>query len=209
MKFFLSSYKFGNHPELLSSLASDNKQAAIVPNAIDFGTDLARRKNTEEYHLNILTELGYKPEILDLRKYFGKAKQLSQDFNKYGLIWVIGGNTFLLRSAMAQSGLDEILINYKQRSDKSDFIYAGFSAGVCVIGPTLKGIDIIDEPELVTSIYNQEIIWDGLGLINYSIAPHYQSDHPESPKVEEAVAYFKHHQMPYKTLQDGEVTIIE
>ena len=40
MRLYLSSYKFGNSPENLASLALDNRRAAIVMNAVDvFGPE--------------------------------------------------------------------------------------------------------------------------------------------------------------------------
>jgi dipeptidase E len=47
-----------------------------------------------------------------------------------------------------------------------------------------------------------------LGFVDYSIAPHYRSNHPESAMVEEEVKYLIENKMPYKTLRDGEVIII-
>lgn len=117
------------------------------------------------------------------------------------------GNSFLLRSAFAQSGLDKILQDYSKQENKKDFIYAGFSAGICILAPTLKGIDKMDHPNLVREIYGTEIIWKGLGIISYSIVPHYQSDHKETYLAEVAVNYLKENNLPYKTLKDGEVII--
>ena len=52
------------------------------------------------------------------------------------LIWVNGGNVFLLRRAMQQSGLDNVII---ERKSDDGFVYSGYSAGACVVGPTLRG----------------------------------------------------------------------
>jgi len=38
--------------------------------------------------------------------------------------------------------------------------------------------------------YSCEIIWAGLGLIPFCIAPHYRSDHPESALIDKSVEYF-------------------
>jgi dipeptidase E len=54
--------------------------------------------------------LGFKPEELDLRNYFEKSKELAKKLSEFGLFWVIGGNTFLLRRAFAQSSIDNWLI---------------------------------------------------------------------------------------------------
>ncbi len=57
--------------------------------------------------------------------------------------------------------------------------------------------------------YDQAIIWDGLVLVPYSIAPHYRSDHPETELMEKAVDYFIENKMLFKALHDGEVIIEE
>lgn len=61
------------------------------------------------------------------------------------MIWVQGGNTFVLRHAMKLSGLDKIL--YKLYKENHPLIYSGDSAGVCVLAPTLEGVDILDNTE--------------------------------------------------------------
>ena len=57
------------------------------------------------------------------------------------------------------------------------------------------------------SLAQKEIIWDGVGLVDYCFAPHYKSDHPESSLVDKMVEYFVENKMPFKTLRDGEVII--
>ena len=39
--------------------------------------------------------------------------------------------------------------------------------------------------------YNTETIWEGLGFVEFSIAPHYRSEHPESEDIEKVVQYFE------------------
>lgn len=209
MKLYLSSYKFGDDPNKLTQLASSNKRIALISNALDFSNDTERRLASEQKQLDGLRELGFEPEVLDLRVYFGDMEGLRSKLEEFGGLWVIGGNAFLLRSAMAESGLDKILIEYKNSEDKTEFLYAGFSAGACVLAPSLKGIELADEPEKVTEVYGKEIVWDGIGLIDYSIAPHFDSDHPESEMINEAIKYFKQEGILYKPLRDGEVIISE
>ena len=121
------------------------------------------------------------------------------------MVWVCGGNSFILRRAMAQSGFDEVITDLLA-SDK--VVYGGYSAGACVMAPTLLGIDLCDDPEVVPQSYHTEIIWDGLGLVDYSIVPHYKSNHPESPLLDETVTFLEDRGMPFKTLRDGEAIII-
>lgn len=209
MKLYLSSYKFGDDPNKLAQLASSNKKIALISNALDFSDDTERRKASEQKQVEGLKELGFEPEVLDLRDYFGNIDLLRSKLEEFGGLWVLGGNAFLLRSAMDQSGLDKILMEYRDRNDKTDFLYAGFSAGACVLAPSLKGVEFADEPEKVTEIYGKDVIWDGIGLIDYSIAPHFDSDHPESQMMNEAIKFFEQENINYKPLRDGEVIISE
>jgi len=117
----------------------------------------------------------------------------------------MGGNVFLLRRAMEQSSFDKLIIDMLK---DNSIVYGGFSAGSCVTGKTLHGIELVDNPNDVTEGYNSEIIWDGLGLIDFSIVPHYKSDHKESTEVEKVVDYYNAHNMPYKTLSDGDAIVI-
>ena len=111
----------------------------------------------------------------------------------------------MLRRAMAQSGLDHFLAEYGNRDG---LVYAGYSAGVCVLAPTLRGIDLVDDPHEVPEGYQNEVIWDGLSLIDYCIAPHYKSDHPESERIDRAVEYYIDNKILFKALRDGEVMVV-
>ena len=93
------------------------------------------------------------------------------------MIWTPGGNSFLLRRAMRQSGLDLFLM---ARWEDRNLVYGGYSAGAVVVTPTLRGIDLVDPPDQQASGYSAEIVWDGLALVPYCNAPHYDSPHPES-----------------------------
>jgi dipeptidase E len=203
MKLYLSSYHLGDNPEEFAKLFLENKKVAVISNALDF-IDESYRKESTDRQINALREIKLLPEELDLRNYFN-AENLEEKVNRYGGLWVKGGNTFILRRAMTQSGLDKIIL---QKNSNSDFVYGGYSAGICVLGPTLHGIDLVDNPNEVPKGYNPEIIWEGLGIIDYSIVPHYKSTHPESFKVDESLEYFIKNKIPNKTLRDGEVIII-
>jgi dipeptidase E len=56
-------------------------------------------------------------------------------------------------------------------------------------------------------LFNQEVLWDGLGLISYMPVPHYRSDHPESQLMEEVVSFLEREGLPYRTLKDGDVIL--
>mgnify|MGYP005850513501 CR=1 FL=1 len=72
---------------------------------------------------------------------------------------------------------------------------------------SFDGLDITDDPNGVQSVYGQNPILEGLGIINWHFCPHYRSDHPESESTEKEIAYYEKTNMPYKALKDGEVII--
>ena len=108
---------------------------------------------------------------------------------------------------MHYSGLDEFIWE-KQRSDPH-FVYGGYSAGSCVLATSLRGIDLVDPPEQVPNGYEPDVIWEGLGILRYCVAPHFDSDHPESPLIKDVIDYFETHGLPYKALRDGEAIVVE
>lgn len=207
MKFYLSSYKIGNEADKLKILASGNNKTAYISNALDFSSDMDRRKQSEGSDIEQLKQAGLDPELLDLRDYFGKKNELKNKLFEFGVIWVRGGNCFVLRRAMKLSEFDTILKD--MIDEKVDILYGGYSAGICILGPTLKGLDLVDDSNINPYNSPKDVIWDGLDILDYTIVPHYKSDHPESEKMNEVVKYMTKNKIPSKTLRDGEVIIIK
>jgi dipeptidase E len=191
MKMYLSSFRLGDQTQELVKMVGINKKVAVIANAMDFVDDIERRKASAQREIDALKELGFQPEEVDLRNDLVKLSE-------FGMIWVRGGNVFTLRKAYKLSGFDQWLIAQK---DNDKLVYAGYSAGVCVLSPSLRGLELVDDPGMDT-------IWDGLGLIDFAFAPHYQSDHPESEAINKVVEYYKTNNIPYKALRDGEVIIL-
>ncbi len=204
MKYYLSSYELGNEPEKLKALVPKGK-IGYIPNARDFtGADTERKAKRTANDMSSLRELGLEVEVLNLQDYFGKQEELKQKLKELGAIFISGGNVFVLRQAMKVSGLDEIL---KELQD-TDFLYAGYSAAGCVLAQSLKGMDLVDP--LDTPYPDQkEIIYEGLGFVDFRFMPHWDSNHPESADVEKEIAYCKENNIPYKAIRDGEVIVLE
>ena len=112
MRLYLSSYRFGSAVERLTALVPPGARVAMVSNALDLVPEESRRSYARNVHdpLADLADMGFAPFDLDLRRWFGEAAGLERDLADVGLVWAVGGNAFLLRRAMAQSGLDAILI---------------------------------------------------------------------------------------------------
>ncbi|MFD1606140.1 Type 1 glutamine amidotransferase-like domain-containing protein [Oceanobacillus luteolus] len=208
MKFYLSSYKIGYEEQrLIDMTKTGNKKVAYINNALDFATDLERKSKSDASDISDLLRLGFIVDILDLKKYFHNPEGLEDQLNEYDVIWIRGGNTFVLAQAMRLSGFDEILKKYYR--DNKDIVYGGYSAGVCILGPTLKGIDFADDPNQKPYGEEFQAIWDGLHILDYAVAPHYKSDHPESRDIDNYIEYLINNKIPFKALRDGEVIIIE
>ena len=204
MRLYLSSYKFGNYTEELVRLCPDNKKAGVIMNAVDWG-DPERVVSSLKEQVETLTSLGFTPEQIDLRNYFGKIEELRKHLSTFGLVWVYGGNTFVLKRAYEQCGFDEII---KEMLLKDKIVYAGFSAGIVILSKSMRGLEIVDDPEIVPEGYKKDFNWDGLGILDYNIAVHYDSDHPESADMDKEIEFYEKNNMPYKTLKDGEVIVI-
>jgi dipeptidase E len=208
MKFYLSSYKLGNETDKLKRLSeSTNKKFAYISNALDFtGHDLERRKKHEEGDMSDLRSLGIDVELLDLRSYFGKQDEFSEKLLALGGLYISGGNTFVLRQAMKLSGFDTLIL---EMSDRENFVYAGYSAGVCVLTPTLRAYAITDDAGNFPYPDITEQIWDGLGIVDFVFEPHYDSDHKESESTDKEIKWCIENKILFKAYRDGEVLIIE
>lgn len=206
MKLYLSSYRLGNEPEKLTQLVSGRRKVAVVRNSLDFSSDIERLRLGKEQEFGDMESIGLDPEELDLKHYFGKRNALQKYLESVDALWVVGGNAFILRKAMKLSGLDQLLTN---ELIGPDFVYAGYSAGACAVSLTLRGIQNVDPIDAVPKGYPSEVIWEGLGLVPFAIAPHYKSDHSESGKIEDSVAYFIDHKIPFIALRDGDVYVTE
>jgi dipeptidase E len=170
MKFYLSSFQFGNKKDQLRGLAP-TENIWIIPNALDF------RAYDDDQSLNgianmkkRLEELGFNAENLDLKNYFGKKDELETKVRGYGAVFIMGGNVFVLRQAMKLCGLDEVLTDLQ---NNADFLYSGYSAAGCVLAPSLEPYKVVGDATITPYEGWDTIIWQGLGLVDFAFMPHY------------------------------------
>jgi dipeptidase E len=203
VRLYLSSHGIGNQPGKLTSLFVGERRVAIILNARD-DLSLTDRENGLAEQAGKLKNIGIDGTELDLRG-FKSAESLKTRLSQYCGVWIPGGNAFLLRRAMYDSGFDKII---GELLENNDFVYAGYSAGVVILGHTMRGLELVDDATAVKRTYGSDIVWDGLNLIDCFIVPHFRSDHPESPAIEKMVAYFRKDNIPYETLRDGQAILI-
>lgn len=206
MRLYLSSYRSEETAGHLLHLAGGPCRAVVISNAVDMIPMAERQAYARKIHDPVveLRGAGLDAAELDLRDYFGNPAALERDLAQVGLVWAVGGNAFLLRRALRQSGLDAILA---RRLADDTLTYGGWSAGACVAGSTLRGLHLMDAPELVTPGYDREVIWDGMGLVDFAIVPHFASDHPEAQAADRAAAYLTTNAIPHRTLRDGQAIL--
>jgi dipeptidase E len=181
-------------------------RVAIIANGYDGASAMARSiYRTEVYDpLAEFTSLCLVPSELDLRAHFGDPQSLRERLNGFDLVWVMGGNSFVLRRAMRQSGFDTII---RQLLEADAITYGGYAAGAVVAGPSLRGLELMDDPWELPEGYDEPLIWHGLGLTPFTIVPHYLSRHPEAASAEKVVSYMRARKARFRALSDGEVIV--
>lgn len=193
MRLYLSSYRLGDHPEHLRALFGERARVAVIANALD-AVPAELRAEMVDRELADLAGLGLTGIELDLRS--------SVDLQGYDGVWVRGGNVFVLRAAFLRSGFDLIV---KAELEADSIIYAGYSAGACVLAPSLRGLELCDPVGEVGG----EVVWDGLGLIDEAIVPHLDSPgHPETNLVRPIADLYRRTGVPHLTLRDGQALLV-
>jgi len=207
MKFYLSSFKLGTRSKDLVRLMEPSKKIGYVPNAGDYtNVDVEHRNKVNNSDMADLMSLGLDVQCLDLKDYFGQTDKLRKKIDELGALFFRGGNTFILRQAMRASGFEVI---FEELLKRDDFVYSGYSAGICVLGTDLKVLQSVDDPTDMPYERLKDTIWEGLGYLDYMILPHYKSNHPESAAVDKLVEYCQLNGIPFEAMSDGEVIVIE
>jgi dipeptidase E len=158
----------GDHPEYLTALVGgNNRRAAVIANAMDDAPGEVRGSGVEG-ELAALTELGFDAAELDLRGYIDDGNRLGRDLAGLAVTWLRGGNVFMLRYALRRSGGDAV---FRDLLAEDALVYAGYSAGACVLSPSLRGLEAVDDADAVARIYGAGPVWDGLALLGEAFVP--------------------------------------
>lgn len=204
MKLLLmSSYVLGKHGEqLLRSFLGTGSRAGLVFNALDQYDTRLRQLPFEAAQLS---GLGLTCEELDLRDYFGDSSGLRERLARLDLVWVLGGNTFVLARAMA---LCDFRAAVSPRLEEGQLTYAGYSAAACIAGPDLRGIHLMDDASVLPSGYPQDASTEALRWIPWRLVPHWSDDGSE-PGATAAAEYLTKEGLPFRTLRDGEGLVVD
>jgi dipeptidase E len=202
MILYISSKQFGCKTDFLKNwITKNNNRILLIANALD-AKDEMKIKNNIENDKKILNEIGFEVSVVDLKDYFNEQEKLLKDFALYNAYCVIGGNVFILRQAMKLSGFDNYL---KSISKKDNYLYIGYSAGGCVLCNELQIFDKVDEP--ISFYLKDNVVYEGLGFIDYTFIPHYKSDYHKVHLIDDLVNRCIKEDIKFKALKDGEVII--
>lgn len=166
MKLFLSSFSINKPEELFELVGKQPKdiKCKVVTNAMDLKKP-ERQIELKKLVDNVFREVNISFDWLDLRN--KTESEIKRSVENLDLLWFCGGNVFYLRYLLKNSGLDKLLIG----DLKNTCVLGGESAGALIMGPTLKYLDSVDDPSLVP-----EVIYDGLGLIDFVPLPHWGNE---------------------------------
>lgn len=153
-----------------------------------------------------LRSVGFHAEELDLRAYFDRARDMASRLARYDLVWVVGGNAFVLARAMNASGFGRAA---RELLASGSLVYAGYSAGACVTGPDLAGIDLMDHPDSLPDGYDSSMSTATLAWLPWRVVPHWRSDHPESAGADAAVRHLEAAGLEFRAVSDGDVIVVE
>ncbi|HSX16808.1 MAG TPA: Type 1 glutamine amidotransferase-like domain-containing protein [Patescibacteria group bacterium] len=169
MKLYLTSYRIPDIHVLAELVGKEpkNTKVALIPNGKDYYAPRARQVKIRTVVQEIKT-LGFKVSVVDLNDYHNAPAKLASALKQFDMLWVMGGNTFCLREAMQRSGFDVAVHDVLE----AGVVFAGESAGACVAGSDLHGIEVLDDAE-----FAEKVIWKGLKLVPNFFAPH--ADNPD------------------------------
>lgn len=196
MRLYLSSFRIGGYQRRLLDLLGDARRTALIPNALDGLADEVRAAGLRR-DLSELEAAALDVTLVDLRTP-GAARELAG----YDLIWVRGGNVFVLRRALADSGADTALLTLLKQDA---LVYGGYSAGACVLSPDLSPLRKVDDITRVSAP-----ITTGLGVLDRSFVPHVRSPgHPETAACDELSAALSARGQDHWALSDGDVLVVD
>ncbi len=135
--------------------------------------------------------------LVDLR-----VPAAAASLGSYDLVWVRGGNVFVLRRVLADSGADRLLVDLLEGDRVT---YGGYSAGACVLGTDLRELRLVDDPTTVV-----DPITTGLALLDRPLVPHVHSaGHPESLRCDRVEAVYIARGQAHGALRDGQVLLVD
>lgn len=172
MRLFLASLGVGDHPGALVDIVGAGARIGVVVHAVD-DRPAADQILAMELESAEMARLGLRPVPLTLTTSPGVARLDDVD-----ALWVRGGNTFVLRAALAAAGADAVIVD---RVRTGRLAWAGYSAGAAVLAPDLGYVADVDDPDAAGTA----LVTTGLGLVDRPVVPHVDGTYDEGLRCAE------------------------
>ena len=127
--------------------------------------------------------------------------EIKEEFDKYNVMYVSGGNPFYLLEKIQQTDSANLFRDFVKQGK----IYIGTSAGSMIVGPDIFPTYRSAKAEKAPNLRD----YKGLGLVNFVIFPHWRvGDFADKylPRLEHA---FKNSKDPLIVLNDNQYIIVE
>ncbi|MEV4754692.1 Type 1 glutamine amidotransferase-like domain-containing protein [Micromonospora sp. NPDC049559] len=120
MRLYLSSLRTGADPDQIVALAGGARRTALIPNALD-GLSARAREASLRRDVDDLGAAGLDVTIVNLREP-GMVSRLAD----HDIVWIRGGNVFVLRRVLADAAADKLLVDLVRRDA---VVYGGYTTG--------------------------------------------------------------------------------
>lgn len=210
MRLYLSSFRIGDHPQVLRELVDRSRpegprRAVLVGAALDGLAEPVRAERMAD-EAQRLADQGFEVTELDLRDP-GQLAGMPELLAGADLLWLRGGNAFVLSHQLRASGLDGLIL---AALDADQLVVGGYSAGPCVLGPSLLGIELCDDPSEVPRTFGVPAGHACLGVLPTHVVPHIDTPgHPESAALDQVLAGHRIAGRPAIGLRDGDVLVVD
>ena len=175
--------------EKFKALASNYKNSTVA--IVTTATEEKESNKYSQLAKKQFNEMGFSHiDFVDLET------EPSNDFSKYKIVYVCGGNTFKLLKFSHQANFKVSIKNLLDRNG----IYIGVSAGSIIVGPTIKIAGEIEPDENKVGLKDLT----GFGITDLIILPHYSSRIEEETK-----AFEKKHHIVVERLNNNQAILLQ
>jgi dipeptidase E len=112
-----------------------------------------------------LEERGAVVHLCDLRT--KTTEEVAQLVDDSDVVWLCGGNTFVLLDAMNQTNFGDAL---EKRGERRPLTCVGESAGAIIFGRSIAHVSSLDDPTQAPNLTN----FDALNWIDFDLVPHWE-----------------------------------
>jgi dipeptidase E len=157
-RLLLVSLGLGRVPVFMDG-TYEGKDVAFVPTAgMPYGDPAFVLRDRE-----LLVEMGFNLRDVSLEN--ENMDTLRAKLVDVDMVFVAGGNSFYLLQQVRASGFDTVLRELIEQGVP----YIGASAGAVMVGPDLRPVATLDDPNAAPGLENMT----GLGLVDFVTLPHY------------------------------------